>query len=143
MADDITFSTAKTKETPTLLREHTLSTDSYKTPLTYKNFNAVGMLIMRLMLLEPGTITHSPRMGLGLISKYRYIQSDRVMELTQAIKDQIKDYLDNTVAVNVDVHFAPNGENVMIIDMEVNQYQFRYFYDRDKLTLEMMKNEDI
>ena len=95
------------------------------------------------MLLEPGTITHSPRMGLGLISKYRYMQSDRVMELTQAIKDQIKDYLDNTVAVNVDVHFAPNGENVMIIDMEVNQYQFRYFYDRDKLTLEMMKNEDI
>ena len=39
--------------------------------------------------------------------------------------------------------FAPNGENVMIIDMEVNQYQFRYFYDRDKLTLEMMKNDDI
>ena len=75
MADDITFITAKTKEVPTLLKEYSLSTDSYKTPLTYKNFNAFGTLMMRLMLLEPGTITHSPEMGLGLISKYRYMHS--------------------------------------------------------------------
>lgn len=143
MADDITFITAKTKEVPTLLKEYSLSTDSYKTPLTYKNFNAVGTLIMRLMLLEPGTITHNPEMGLGLISKYRYMQSDRAIELSQAIKDQIKDYLDNTIAVEVNIGFSNNGENIMIIDMTVDQFQFRYFYDRDKLTLKMLMNDEI
>lgn len=142
MADDIIFSTAKTKETPTILREYSLNTDNYKMPLNYKNFNAVGTLIMRLMLLEPGTITHSPKMGLGLISKYRYMQSDRAIELSQAIKDQIKDYLDNTVAVDVNIGFSNKGENIMIIDMEIDQFQFRYFYDRDKLTLKMLMNEE-
>jgi len=55
----------------------------------------------------------------------------------------IKDYLDNTVAVEVNIGFSKNGENIMIIDMTVDQYQFRYFYDRDKLTLKMLMNDEI
>ena len=143
MAEEIVLKTAKTKENPVSLKEYTLDVNAYGTPLDYKNFNALGTLIMRLILLEPGTITHSPKMGVGLISKYRYMQSDRDIELSQAIKDQIKDYLDNTVAVEVNIGFSKNGENIMIIDMTVDQYQFRYFYDRDKLTLKMLMNDEI
>lgn len=143
MADDITFVTAKTKETPTVLREYSLNIDSYNSPLVYKNFNALGTLIMRLLLLEPGTITHSPNMGLGLISKYRYIQSDKARQLAQAIKDQIKDYIDNTIASDVNVSFPNKGENIMVIDIRLDQYQFRYFYDRDKITLKMLLNDEV
>ena len=78
MAEEIVLKTAKTKENPVSLKEYTLDVNAYGTPLDYKNFNALGTLIMRLILLEPGTITHSPKMGVGLISKYRYMQSDKL-----------------------------------------------------------------
>lgn len=142
-ADDITLVTAKTNETPTVLREYSLNVDKYNSPLVYKNFNALGVILMRLMLLEPGTITHSPRMGLGLISKYRYIQSDKARDLAQAIRDQIRDYLDSTAVTDVNVTFPNSGENIMVIDISVNQMQFRYFYDRDKITLNMLLNNEV
>lgn len=142
-ADDITLVTAKTNETPTVLREYSLNVDKYNSPLVYKNFNALGVILMRLMLLEPGTITHSPRMGLGLISKYRYIQSDKARDLAQAIRDQIRDYLDSTAVTDVNITFPNSGENIMVIDISVNQMQFRYFYDRDKITLNMLLNNEV
>lgn len=139
MAEDITLQTAKTKENPVSLREYTIGVNAYGTPLDYKNFNAIGTLIMRLILLEPGTITHSPKMGVGLISKYRYIQSDKIDGFIQEVKTQIKEYLDATAVVDMDVNIT--DQNVMVMDMKINSVQFRYYFDRDKITLKMIALE--
>lgn len=136
MAEEIVLKTAKTKENPVSLKEYTLDVNAYGTPLDYKNFNALGALIMRLILLEPGTITHSPRMGVGLISKYRYMQSDKIEGFIQEVKTQIKDYLDATAVVDMDVNIT--DQNVMVMDLKINSVQFRYYFDRDKVTLKMI-----
>lgn len=136
MAEEIVLKTAKTKENPVSLKEYTLDVNAYGTPLDYKNFNALGTLIMRLILLEPGTITHSPRMGVGLISKYRYMQSDKIEGFIQEVKTQIKDYLDATAVVDMDVNIT--DQNVMVMDLKINSVQFRYYFDRDKVTLKMI-----
>ena len=104
MAEEIVLKTAKTKENPVSLKEYTLDVNAYGTPLDYKNFNALGTLIMRLILLEPGTITHSPKMGVGLISKYRYMQSDKLDTFVNEVKNKIKDYIDPTAVVDMDVN---------------------------------------
>ena len=136
MAEEIVLKTAKTKENPVSLKEYTLDVNAYGTPLDYKNFNALGTLIMRLILLEPGTITHSPRMGVGLISKYRYMQSDKLDSFINEVKTQIKDYIDPTAVVDMDVNIT--DQNVMVMDMKINSAQFRYYFDRDKVTLKMI-----
>ena len=125
MAEEIVLKTAKTKENPVSLKEYTLDVNAYGTPLDYKNFNALGTLIMRLILLEPGTITHSPKMGVGLISKY-----------VNEVKNQIKDYIDPTAVVDMDVNIT--DQNVMVMDLKINSAQFRYYFDRDKVTLKMI-----
>ena len=124
MAEEIVLKTAKTKENPVSLKEYTLDVNAYGTPLDYKNFNALGTLIMRLILLEPGTITHSPKMGVGLISKYRYMQSDKLDTFVNEVKNQIKDNI--------------TDQNVMVMDLKINSAQFRYYFDRDKVTLKMI-----
>lgn len=136
MAEEIVLKTAKTKENPVSLKEYTLDVNTYGTPLDYKNFNALGTLIMRLILLEPGTITHSPKMGVGLISKYRYMQSDKLDAFVNEVKNQIKDYIDPTAVVDMDVNIT--DQNVMVMDLKINSAQFRYYFDRDKVTLKMI-----
>ena len=91
---------------------------------------------MRLILLEPGTITHSPKMGVGLISKYRYMQSDKLDTFVNEVKNQIKDYIDPTAVVDMDVNIT--DQNVMVMDLKINSAQFRYYFDRDKVTLKMI-----
>lgn len=136
MAEEIVLKTAKTKENPVSLKEYTLDVNAYGTPLDYKNFNALGTLIMRLILLEPGTITHSPKMGVGLISRYRYMQSDKLDAFINEVKNQIKDYVDPTAVVDMDVNIT--YQNVMVMDLKINSAQFRYYFDRDKVTLKMI-----
>lgn len=138
MPEDITLSISETKEDPEIVREYSMSVDKYGNPLSYKNFNALGVLIGRLLLLEPGTIIHSPRMGVGLISTFRYMKSDRKSEFEDTVKSQITDYIDPTLLVDVHTEFVPN-RNIMQIFITINNVDYAYNFDRDNITLEMIK----
>lgn len=138
MPEDITLSISETKEDPEIVREYSMSVDKYGNPLSYKNFNALGVLIGRLLLLEPGTITHSPLMGVGLISTFRYMKSDRKSEFEDVVKSQITDYIDPTLLVDVHTEFVPN-RNIMQIFITINNVDYAYNFDRDNITLEMIK----
>lgn len=138
MPEDITLSISATREDPVVIKEYSMNVDRYGTPSIYKNFNALGVLIGRLLLLEPGTITHSPEMGVGLISKFRFMQSDKKPEFEDRVKDQITDYIDSTLLVDVNVEFIPN-KNVMQIFITINNVDYAYYFDSDNITLEMIK----
>lgn len=138
MPEDITLSISETKEDPEIVREYSMSVDKYGNPLSYKNFNALGVLIGRLLLLEPGTITHSPLMGVGLISTFRYMKSDRKSEFEDVVKSQITDYIDPTLLVDVHTEFVPN-RNIIQIFITINNVDYAYNFDRDNITLEMIK----
>jgi hypothetical protein len=54
------------------ISEFGFSVDEFNNPKVYKNAEAVSTLLVRLLLLEPGTIQSHPNAGVGLISRYRY-----------------------------------------------------------------------
>ena len=72
-------------------------------PIEYKDKDGAILLIMRLILLEPGTFETHPDCGVGLISKYRYIQDLDVSELEGRIQTQIETYLPMFTSVSVSI----------------------------------------
>lgn len=122
------------------ITEYSLDIDQFYTPKEYKNFEAIGILIMRLFLLDPGTIQSNPEMGIGLISKFKYMNSDRVPEFIGRSIEQIHTYLDKTALVDMEVSFIPNM-NIMEIFITVNNILYKYYYDQKNYTLRLIQAE--
>jgi len=73
--------------------EPLLSVDKYYRPLVVKNINYATLLLVRLILLEPGTIQTHPDCGVGLVSKFRYSTGVDIQKLETRIAEQISRYL--------------------------------------------------
>lgn len=73
--------------------EPLLSVDKYYKPLVAKDFDYTTLLLVRLILLEPGTIQTHPDCGVGLVSKFRYSNDVDIRKLQNRIQEQITKYL--------------------------------------------------
>ena len=54
------------------MKEHLMSINNTQTPKVLDGSMAEKMCIMRLILMEPGLYETHPKMGVGLVSKYRF-----------------------------------------------------------------------
>lgn len=61
--------------------EPLLSVDKYYKPLVATDTNYATLLLVRLILLEPGTFQTHPDCGVGLVSKFRYATNVDMAEL--------------------------------------------------------------
>lgn len=77
----------------TLFKEYHISTNDFDEPKITTGKKAIGVLLVRLFLLEPGTDPARPEMGIGLASRYRYLTQDCLTELNKEIQNQIRTYL--------------------------------------------------
>ena len=75
-----------------LEQEMLLSVDSFNKPKVLEGKDAIGTLLVRLILLEPGTIPSRPTMGVGLLSNYRFCDEGKAAELKNHIRDQVKTF---------------------------------------------------
>lgn len=73
--------------------EPLLSVDKYYKPLVAKGEDYATLMLIRLILLEPGTFQTHPNMGVGLVSRFRYSNEVDMVKLANLIKDQIMLYL--------------------------------------------------
>lgn len=73
--------------------EPLLSVDKYYKPLVAKGEDYATLMLIRLILLEPGTFQTHPNMGVGLVSRFRYATDISMVELSNSIKNQIMLYL--------------------------------------------------
>ena len=73
--------------------EPLLSVDKYYKPLVAKGENYATLMLIRLILLEPGTFQTHPDMGVGLVSRFRYSTGVDMVKLAASIKEQIMTYL--------------------------------------------------
>lgn len=73
---------------------------TYK-PVVLKGTDAAIMKILRLILLEPGTIQTHPDCGVGIVSKFRYTIDVDMNDLTSRISNQINTYLPQFTNVKV------------------------------------------
>lgn len=111
------------------LRESTMSINSFNEPLDYKNRDSIAFLLLRLLLLEPGTNNTHPEMGVGIVSKYRFSMEDDLDELKVHIKNQIATYLPELIIQTVDLVL---DNKVLYITIEINEEY--YYFELDEET---------
>ena len=107
-----------------LEQEMVLSVDSFKKPKVLEGKEAIGILLVRLIQLEPGTIASRPKMGVGLLSNYRYCDEEKALELQDHIKEQIRTYLPEYQGVRVATKLNDNGK--LTIDITIDKVLYRY-----------------
>ena len=105
-----------------------LSVDKYYKPLVTKGEDYATLMLIRLILLEPGTFQTHPNMGVGLVSKFRYSTEVDMTKLSNSIKDQIMTYLPQFTLTDVKCVLGDNqtGDKkvikIYITSEELNAY---------------------
>ena len=77
------------------------SINNFCTPKMIDGVSAIGMQILRLILLEPGTYESHPDMGVGIVSRFRYSFEGNAGQLKNEIQKQISKYLPQVQAASV------------------------------------------
>ena len=72
-------------------KEYMLSIDNLSRPKVLTDQDAIAQLLIRLLLLNPGSDPLHPDMGVGL-KDFRFCIG-RVRELEERVKDQMREYL--------------------------------------------------
>lgn len=85
------------------ITEFAFAVDDFQNPKIFKDGEAVCTLLVRLLLLEPGTIQSHPDMGVGLMSRYRYSVEGTASALQSDIQRQIEKYLPSLQGTRVTV----------------------------------------
>ena len=122
-----------------VLRDYLLDVDAFDKPKIIGNEEAMASLITRLLLLEPGTNPLFPEMGVGIVSRYRFLYPGEDSELKKDIKDQIDQYLPD--ASTQEINLVYNDDKTVNIEITVND--LRYIYDSSLLvpiTLQDIQN---
>ena len=109
---------------PFVLRDYLLDLDPFKKPKVIGNEEAMATLLTRLIMLEPGTNPLYPEMGVGIVSKYRFLGKNRENDLKKDITEQIEKYFPDAMQQNIE--FVYNEDNTMNIEITINDVRFIY-----------------
>jgi hypothetical protein len=112
------------------MKECLLTTDEFSQPMVLEDQNAVGTLLLRLFLLQPGTNPLHPEMGIGLVPKYRFITTADLNDLTTLIKDQIQTYLPLEYSSTAEVYLEIKPTKYLLITIIINDV--KYIFDTEK-----------
>ena len=105
-----------------LEREYTLSITPLNRPEVLKNQEAIAMLLLRLILLNPGSDPLHPEMGVGIIN-YRYAMG-KLEELKKRVEDQVATYLPCFPAGNVEIDITPTKLCNILITIDDTVYTY-------------------
>ena len=105
-------------------REYLLGVNSFNKPAVVEGAEATCVLLMELILLEPGSNPLKPRMGVG-IKNYRFAK-DKTEELCERIRSQISEYIPEANSVTVEIQQI-TAQKVANIRMNING--ITYIYD--------------
>lgn len=121
--------------------EYLFSTNNFNNAVKLTGKQAVATLLTRLILMEPGTDPLHPTMGVGIVSKYRYLYPSSEAELKKNIESQISQFLPNLSSASVDIKY--NDDKTVNIEITIDDVI--YVYDSNKsgtpITLQSLKNE--
>jgi hypothetical protein len=108
------------------MKEYLLTTNEFLVPDHVEGSNALGLLMLRLLLLQPGQNPLHPDMGVGLGPKYRFITEDDMNMLQDRVQDQINTYLPNEfiTKTNVYMQIKPTHYLKIVITAEDTNYVY-------------------
>ena len=107
------------------LNEYLLSVDKYNNPAVKTDKDAIFYLLIRLIMLNPGTIESHPDMGIGLIKNWRYSDMSQIPQLEAEIQSQIETYLPMLQGVSVKVEQVESKEIAIYIKISNIIYSFK------------------
>lgn len=108
------------------IKEFSFSVDDFQNPKVFEDAEAIATLLVRLLLLEPGTFQSHPEMGVGLMSKYRFGIEGIARELQSNFQAQIEAYLPQFQGVRVSCR---EKEGVLMIAAEIDNTLYGIYYD--------------
>lgn len=111
-----------------------MSVNEFNEPLVLTGRDSTATKILRLLLLEPGTSNSRPKMGVGIVSKYRFSLEDNLDELTDTIKDQIKTYLTEATMHNVQLELR---DKILYITISIDDDFYVYELDEQNKILSL------
>lgn len=117
------------------MKEALISINKYDKPKVLKNEDSTCMLLLRLLLLNPGSIQSHPNMGVGIISKWRYSDIDRIAELELEIEKQISTYLPMLMISKVEVTPNENKDGEIIISISANNITYSFEANNEEVRL--------
>ncbi len=103
-------------------KEYLFKMDSFKEPEVVEGKPAIGLLLVRLIMLDPGSDPLRPDMGVG-IKNYRYAMG-KLDELKERIQSQIKTYL--PIFPEATVETTINSDHTCDIDITINGTVYVY-----------------
>ena len=121
-------------------KEYLLSTNSFKKPKVITSKEAIATLLVRIILLEPGTDTINPEMGVGIVSKYRFLNEELASELINNIQTQVSKYLPELQCTNVDIEYTDDKIAVIKITIDDTIYTYDSSKSPVPITFEDFKN---
>lgn len=103
-------------------REYLFSVDNLNRPRAVDNCKAIGLLLSRLILLDPGADPLHPNMGVG-IRQYRYAVG-KLDELKKRVEEQIETYLPCFPASEVSITQTP--DHLCNVEITINDVTYVY-----------------
>lgn len=107
-------------------REYVCSINNFNEPVVYSKERAIGVLLTRLILLEPGSNPLHPDMGVG-IKRYRYTIKT-LDKLKKRVEEQIKTYLPCFTSSSVDIELLENH----LCNIKITIDDVIYIYDSNE-----------
>ena len=114
--------------------EYFLGTNEFNRPSVWTDVDATYVLLIRLILLEPGTYPNHPRMGVGLVSRYRYAKADELNNLKNDIQNQISTYLPQFSSIDVELTLTNTKD--LYIQIIINGIAYELVYKPEYQTLD-------
>lgn len=120
------------------IKEYLLDTNNFQMPKVLKDREAIATLLVRIIMLEPGTFQSHPNMGVGLRSKFRYSQDTDLDNLKTVISTQISTYLSDLSASNIEVTLDDSNQLNIQIYVDGSVYSFKTDTKDGSITLESL-----
>ena len=120
------------------MKEHVLSLNNFGMPKVFNDNDSAYLLIIRLILLEPGKFQSHPDMGVGIRSRYRFNNEENfLMNLQNDIKKQIDKYLPELSATDV---IVTNNNKVLGIIINTAEGAYVVSYNTTTNVMEAAAN---
>ena len=104
-------------------REYLFSVNEFNEPKKVENKSAIALLLVRLIMMDPGSDPLHPDMGVG-IRNYRY-SADNLEDLRSRVQTQIETYLPEFQNANVAIIRTPDK----VCNIEISIDDITYVYD--------------
>lgn len=120
-----------------MIKDTFFDVNKFNEPLEAKGTDAIFYLLVRLILLNPGTSEINPDMGVGIVTKWRYCDYEELPDLKNTIEDQISRYLPKLQGVEVSVAPSTEDDKEVLIDITVDDTLYTFKTDWVNNTLKL------